>query len=252
MTSDYKKYADTAKRGIIGESFFESLIVSHAIPHRVARQNDLGVDFFCEWVHGDHPTGILFAAQIKSTSDKVAKVTHIGKSRLNLLEQFNIGGVDFGINATTVAYWKGLGLPTFLFAMIETHSSALKHSSTVNCYYKRLTPLLDGRTSPDDESPGKMFFKANEGAIFHAFADPNRELGGFARDLLIDYVRLSYHKGHIIQLQPHKLGFWPFPKKPSAPDAVVCFPEIIRWHEENIREMRDWANDVLSQIGSPP
>jgi len=41
--SGYKKYTDEARRGIKGEAYFESLIVGHAIPHRIGRQNDLGI-----------------------------------------------------------------------------------------------------------------------------------------------------------------------------------------------------------------
>ena len=59
--SEYKKYTEILARGSKGEAFFESLIVDYAIPHRIARQNDLGVDFLCEWIHGDRPTGILFS-----------------------------------------------------------------------------------------------------------------------------------------------------------------------------------------------
>jgi hypothetical protein len=46
---EYKQYTNEARRGIKGEAFFETLIVDHAIPHRIARQNDLGVDFLFEW-----------------------------------------------------------------------------------------------------------------------------------------------------------------------------------------------------------
>jgi hypothetical protein len=42
---DYKKYTESTRRGIKGEAFFESLVVDHAIPHCIARQNDLGIDF---------------------------------------------------------------------------------------------------------------------------------------------------------------------------------------------------------------
>jgi hypothetical protein len=34
---DWKRYTESARRGIKGEAFFESLVVDHAIPHRVAR-----------------------------------------------------------------------------------------------------------------------------------------------------------------------------------------------------------------------
>ena len=69
-----KQYTSEARRGIKGEAFFETLIVDHAIPHRIARQNDLGVDFLCEWTHGERPCGVLFTAQVKSTTI-IAKVT---------------------------------------------------------------------------------------------------------------------------------------------------------------------------------
>jgi hypothetical protein len=70
---DYKKYTESARRGIKGEAFFESLVVDHAIPHRIARQNDLGIDFLCEWIYGDCPKGILFLAQVKTRPSDIVK-----------------------------------------------------------------------------------------------------------------------------------------------------------------------------------
>src|SRR5260221_10840163 len=119
--SKYKKYTQKARRGIKGEAFFESLIVDHAIPHRIARQNDLGVDFLCEWTCGDRPTGILFSAQVKSTTSKQVTRELVGKSRLNSLNEYILHGAK-GIDDKTVGYWKGLGLPAFLFLIIEEES----------------------------------------------------------------------------------------------------------------------------------
>src|SRR5438034_9967015 len=89
---DHKKYTERARRGIKGEAFFESLVVEHAIPHRIARQNDLGIDFLCEWVYGDRPTGILFLAQVKTTSDDVVKSEFVCQSKLNGLRTYTLTG----------------------------------------------------------------------------------------------------------------------------------------------------------------
>jgi hypothetical protein len=40
---DDKKYRESLRLGIKGEAFFESLVGDHAIPHRIARQNHLGL-----------------------------------------------------------------------------------------------------------------------------------------------------------------------------------------------------------------
>ena len=54
---DYKQYTIQAKRGIKGEAYFESLISDYSIPHRVSGPKDVGIDYFCEWVFDDRPTG---------------------------------------------------------------------------------------------------------------------------------------------------------------------------------------------------
>src|SRR5690242_2420420 len=92
--NDYKKYTERARRGIKGEAFFESLIVDFAIPHRIARQNDLGIDFLCEWISADRPTGILFTAQIKATTTATIKCESVGKSALNGLAKYTLKGAN--------------------------------------------------------------------------------------------------------------------------------------------------------------
>src|SRR5487761_1245989 len=121
MSDDYKKYTENARRGIKGEAYFESLIVEHAIPHRIARHNDLGIDFLCEWIDGDRPIGILFCAQVKSTTRDTAKPEFHGKSSLNGLDEYTLGGAKV-IEEGIIDYWKGLGLPAFLFEIVETNS----------------------------------------------------------------------------------------------------------------------------------
>jgi hypothetical protein len=238
---DYKKYTESARRGIKGEAFFESLVVDHAIPHRIARQNDLGIDFLCEWIDRDRPSGILFLAQVKTTTSDVVKSGFVCRSRLNGLNMYTLTGAD-KVDDRTINYWKGLGLPAFLFYVIENRSNG-----RLDCYHKRYTPLLDGFPGPDDETGSKAFYLVNNGAIFLAFADAQNEIGGFARDLIIDYARLSYSKGHIVQLTPSQLGFWPFPNKEN-PDVVRYFGELVRWHRAKIQETCEWTTDLLTQM----
>jgi hypothetical protein len=119
--------------------------------------------------------------------------------------------------------------------------------SNLECYHKRYTPLLDGRPDADDETGTKHFYRVSNGAAFLAFADRKQEIGGFARDLIVDYARLSYAKGHIVPLRPKELGFWPFPNK-SNPDAVRCFSELVGWHRARIKEACDWATAILGRL----
>lgn len=243
---DYKRYTKRARRGIKGEAFFETLIVDHAIPHRIARQNDLGVDFLCEWIYGDRPTGILFSAQVKATTKDEVKCRAVEISDFNgLLKHTLIGAKK--IDERTINYWKGLGLPAFLFYVIENGCNG---ETCLECYHKRYTPLLDGHSSPDDESGSKSFFKVSNGSRFLAFADFQKEIGGFARDLIMDYVRLSYSKGHVVQLTPSQLGFWPFLDK-ERPYAVRLFENPLRWHQKKIKETCEWTTDLLNQLPAP-
>jgi hypothetical protein len=87
----------------------------------------------------------------------------------------------------------------------------------------------------------------NNGAAFRAFADPPREIGGFARDLIIDYLRLCYCKGHVVQLTPKQLGFWPFPHK-GNPDKASYFDELVGWHRKKIKETCDWTMNLLARL----
>jgi Domain of unknown function (DUF4365) len=240
LAPDYKQYTEAARRGIKGEAFFESLIVDCAIPHRIARQNDLGVDFLCEWIHSDRPTGILFSAQVKATTSDTVQTSHVGKSQLNLLEEYTLTGAE-KVDERTINYWKGLGLPSFLFYVIE------KPDGQLECYHKRYTPILDGRPDSIDETGSKRFYKVSNVQRFLAFADRENEVGGFVRDLIIDYVRLSYSKGQIVQPTPSQLGFWPFRNKEN-PDAVRWFGEIVGWHRGKIRETCEWTSGILRQL----
>jgi hypothetical protein len=243
VDNDYKKYTENARRGIKGEAFFESLVVDHAIPHHIARQNDLGIDFLCEWIYGDRPRGILFSAQVKTTTSDTVKPTFVCQSGLNGLCEYTLTGAK-KIDERTINYWKGLGLPAFLFIISEDRSQS---SNGLMCYYKRYTPLLDGHASSDDMDATKQFYRVNDAARFVAFADLHNEIGGFARDLILDYARLSYFKGHIVPLTPSQLGFWPFSNK-EHPDFWHFFPEVVEWNREKIQETCDWTTDLLTRL----
>jgi hypothetical protein len=120
----------------------------------------------------------------------------------------------------------------------------------LDCYYKRYTPLLDGHRALDDKIGTTLCYRVNNGVTFLAFADLEKQIGGFARDLIIDYARLSYSKGYIVQLTRRPLGFWPFPNK-TNPDAVRYVGELVGWHREKIKATCDRTKDLLSRWPSP-
>lgn len=241
--NDYKKYTKDARRGIKGEAFFESLIVEHAIPHRIARHNDLGVDFLCEWISGDRPTGLLFSVQVKATTDATIQSKFTELSALNGLNKHKLLGAK-KVDDRTLNYWKGLGIPAFLFYIIKGSSNSVNE---LKCFYKRYTPILDGHSKPEDESGTKAFYLVNERTTFLAFSDSDQEIGGFARDLIIDYFRLSYSKGHVIPLTSNKFGFWPFEKKQNS-DSLIYFGEFLQWYKETIKETCEITTALLKKL----
>ncbi|MBU4186011.1 MAG: DUF4365 domain-containing protein [Proteobacteria bacterium] len=240
---DYKQYTKDARKGIKGEAFFESLIVEHAIPHRIARHNDLGVDFLCEWISGDRPTGLLFSVQIKTTTYSTIKTQFKELSKLNGLNKYKLSGAQ-KVDDRTLNYWKGLGIPAFLFYIIEDSSKSI---NDLECFYKRYTPLLDGHSKPEDESGTLAFYRVNEGATFLAFSDSEQEIGGFARDLIIDYFRLSYSKGHVIPLTPSKFGFWPFENKHNS-DSLIYFRDFLQWYKKAIKDTCEQTTALLANL----
>jgi hypothetical protein len=116
----YKKFTIQAKRGIKGEAFFESLVSDYCIPHHITGPKDVGLDYICEWVWGDRPTGRLFAVQVKTFSEENAKPEHVGfELALNGLETFRIRNEHLKIDDRTLDYWRGLGLPVHLFVVVQ-------------------------------------------------------------------------------------------------------------------------------------
>ena len=219
----YKQYTAQAKAAIKGEAFFESIISDYSIPHHVSGSKDIGIDYFCEWVYGDKPSGILYAVQIKTLSEKNASLKFLGTNKgLNELAKFDIKNQHIHIDENTLEYWHGLGIPVYLFAVIYTDSS--DQGEKIDCYYKRFVRVLTTATIQEDES----FYKVNDGATFLAFADQESRRFGFARDLFIDFIRCSYYKGSISYISPRTFGLDQFPEG----DAV--FGELFDEYRENI------------------
>lgn len=219
----YKKYTLQAKRGIKGESFFESLVSDYCLPHQIVGPKDLGIDYICEWIYGDKPTGVLFAVQIKTFSEETAIPNLVDKNdRLNQLEKYEIKNSNFKkINEKTLYYWKGLGIPVYLFAI------CINSNGDLDCYYKRLTASLTKDIDMETFNCYSDFFKVNDGNLFRAYKDPEKKIGGFARDLFIDYIRWNYYKGSIAYLSPRDMGLEQFPE-----DNI--FPELFDEYKDKI------------------
>lgn len=224
---EYKKYTLQAKRGVKGEAFFESLVSDYCIPHQVVGPKDVGVDYICEWVYGDRPTGVLFAAQVKTFSEATVSIKFDKiEAKLNGLHRYEIRNPHLLIDERTLLYWQGLGMPVNLFVIVQ--STAEEEQTVLDCYYKRFTPILTTDTRKARAESHRLFYKVNVGNRFIAFTDTERRTQGFARDLFIDYVRWSYHNGSILYLDPRTIGLQQF-------DADTFFLDLFQDYEEQIR-----------------
>ena len=224
MDSEYKKFTIQAKRCIKGEAFFESIISDYAIPHHVSGAKDVGIDYFCEWVHADKPTGVLFAVQVKtfSISGRQSKPKRKGiNNGKNCLEIYEIKNSNLKINHSTMSYWRGLAIPVYLFAISEEPDRKL-----MTAYYKRYTPILTTGTS---DASNEEYYKVSEGHHFLAFVNEQAK-AGFARDLFIDYMRCTYSKGSIMYLSPSAIGLNQFPEEQNI------FPDLFKEYQEKIGE----------------
>lgn len=248
--ADYKKYTKQAKAGIKGEAFFESLISDYSIPHHVVGPKDLGIDYFCEWVFGDKPTGILYGVQVKTLSADNAKPKFIGlNANLNELAIYEIPSPLLKIDDRVQNYWRGLGIPIFLFVII--YPEPLDHKSQFDCYYKRFTPIL---TSSVIQGVTERYYKVNKGSTFLAFADYESKKYGFARDLFIDLIRCSYSKGSISYVSPRTLGLEQFPEE----DAIFVdlyndySQNIIQTYKKTERYLKGIMDTIVAPTAAPP
>lgn len=240
MTEDeYKKYTIQARRGIKGEAFFESLTCDHSIPHHVIGPKDLGIDYFCEWTHEDKPTGVLYAVQVKTFSDTTAKPEFVSlEEGLNYLEKHRIPNSNLRVTGKTLHYWRGLGIPVYLFAVVQAgHGDG---GYQLDCYYKRFTPILTADDFPPEYDHYGGFFKVNEDSSFLAFRHPGAH--GFARDLFIDHVRLCYCRGSLAYSDPHSLGLEQF-------RSEAVFTDLLSSYQERVCATFDRTKTLLEHLG---
>lgn len=224
-------YTIQAKSGIKGEAYFESLICDYALPHRIAGATDVGIDYICEWAFEDKPTGILFAVQVKTFALENATIKCLNERDQNGLVKHEIRCPTLNIESKTLEYWKGLGIPVYLFAVVRDQRE-------LNCYYKRYTPLLTSERQSRNFSPYTGFCQVNDGALFMAFSDMQRRIYGFARDLYIDYMRCSYSKGSIAHLDPRTIGLDQWQEN-------GIFADLFQEYQDKICATYNWAKGFL-------
>jgi len=199
-----KKYTIQAKACIKGESFFESIISDYCIPHHITGPKDIGLDYICEWIHGDNPTGFLFGVQVKTFSIKscIPKLTN-NRYKYNNLEVYSINNPNLKIDLNTLTYWKNFGFPIYLFVVVIDRESNI-------CYYKRYSPYLTKDFNYNEVKFYSSYFKVSDGNKFIAFSDPQNKILGFTRDFYIDFMRCHYSKGNISYINPRKIGLQQF------------------------------------------
>lgn len=166
------KFTVQAKTCIKGDAFFESLIAEYAIPHHIEGAKDLGADCLCDWSFDDEPSGILFTVQVKSFKvkgrTKPKSLGHLTPT-LNALEAFSIDNPNLTIKQPTLDYWIGLGLPTYLFVVVQTGGGRAKPDEMA-MYRKRFAPVLTDARRQEDE----RYYRVDDGAKFRAFADEEK------------------------------------------------------------------------------
>lgn len=197
-----------------GEGAFLSFLAKYATLHKVCTSDDIGIDYFGEWLNkitdkSLESTNVLFAIQLKTSDKNNVVTTFIEKDKQhNQLDRYELkrknGEKYDDIKESTIEYWKGFEIPVYLFIMLLS-------SSGHEIYYKRFTPILHGTEKRTDEK----FYKANNETNFLAFAKSN-STGGFCRDLFIDYIRCNYKKGSIAYKNPRNMGLSQFPENPKT------------------------------------
>lgn len=211
---DKSRIGTASRISAIGEGVFSSFLAKYATLHKVSTSDDIGIDYFGEWLNKKtekslESTNILFAIQLKTSDKANAEITFIEKDQqLNQLDCYELkrtSGENYdNIKKTAIEYWKGFEIPVYLFVVLLS-------SSGHEIYYKRFTPILHGTEKMVDEK----FYKANDGTNFLAFAKKDNT-GGFCRDLFIDYIRCNYKKGSIAYKNPRDMGLSQFPEDPKT------------------------------------
>jgi hypothetical protein len=231
----------------LGEGFFLSLLSEYAILHKVDGSNDIGIDYFCEWINqgNSESTNVLFAVQLKTTRVDKIILTSVGTdSERSWLPLYEIkwknkegksnGKFDNTIESRTIEYWRGFEIPVYLFVIVTEEGKESK------MFYKRYTPILH-KTEKEEEI---KFHLASKDNSFSAFANKINNKGGFCRDLYVDYIRCNYEKGAIIHKDPRDLGLNQFPKE------KFFFKDLLtKQYKQKVQDTLEWMEKVKREIG---
>jgi hypothetical protein len=233
----------------LGEGFFQSLLSEYAILHKVEGSNDIGIDYFCEWLNqkNSESANSLFAVQLKTTrADKVILKKagrNTGWSNLMLYEikkrdknGNSRGNYDGSIKPETIEYWRGFEIPVYLFVVV------LDGKNQNKLFYKRYTPILD----KTDRGEGSKFHLASKDSnSFLAFADNTNKRGGFCRDFYIDYVRCNYYRGALIYKNPRDFGLNQFSSKKFFFDDLLSEQYI-----KQVRETIKFVDEIKKHLNT--
>jgi hypothetical protein len=224
-----------------GEGFFLSLLSNFAILHKVEGGNDIGIDYFCEWINQEklESTNTLFAIQLKThESDKIIlsyKKIDIERSGL---ETYDIkrknkkgnsnGNIDNSIKPETIEYWRGFEMPVYLFIVVLDKKEN-------QLFYKRYVPILHKNPKPEEIT----FRLVNKNNSFLSFANNTNKKGGFCRDLYVDYIRCNYKRGAIIHKNPRDLGLNQFR------DEKFFFKDLLtEQYKKETQETIKWIKEI--------
>jgi hypothetical protein len=221
-----------------GEGAFLSFLAKYAILHKVCTSDDMGIDYFGEWLNkvtdkSLESTNVLFAIQLKTAEKKNVEPIFIGKdNQRNQLDRYELRRIKGkkskdDIKKATIEYWKGFEIPVYLFVVLLSNP-------THEIFYKRFTPVLHGTVKRKEEK----FYKASIGSNFLAFATGDNK-GGFCRDLFIDYIRCNYRKGSLAYKNPRDMGLNQFPE-----DKKTLFDIIKKEYQDQINYTRDRLKEL--------
>ena len=224
--ADKSRIGMASRISAAGEGVFLSFLAKYATLHKVCTSDDIGIDYFGEWLNikterSLESTNVLFAIQLKTSKKENAVVTFIEKDqRLNQLDRYELkrtSGENYdNIKETAIEYWKGFEIPVYLFVVLLS-------STGHELYYKRFTPISHGTEKMSDEK----FYKVSERTNFLAFAKEDNT-GGFCRDLFIDYMRCNYKKGSIAYKNPRNMGLSQFPE-----NSKTLFIDMVKKEYKN-------------------
>lgn len=191
----------------------------HFLLHKINGYKDVGIDYLGELLVEDTPSRIIFGIQVKTSENMKVEVKSKGiNRRLNELGKFSVSSVAFKIEEKTVNYWKGFGIPLYLFLVLRS-----ANSGTYDCYYSRLTPILHSNSDIDTKIKqihDGDFYKVNNGMDFCNIIKKESMDGGFSRDLFIDSLRCSYQNGSIFHRSPKEFGLDNWPENNLYPDVL--------------------------------